>query len=146
MREIKFRGKAKCIHSWSGYNNQYMVTDGQIVYGSYCKDVFNDDDDSSIDIHFIRIEYCGNYVDIEVDPETVGQYTSKKDTKGIEIYGSDKITWRCSGSIIEGVVCWANDGWFVKDIRGGNVTRLSKASTISVICNIYENPELLEDK
>ncbi len=73
-------------------------------------------------------------------------YTGLKDKNSDEIYEADEITWKCSGSIITGIVYWASSGWFVKDKRGGNVTRLHKASTIKITGTIYDNLQSKEEQ
>lgn len=69
-REIKFRGKRK--------------TDGEWLYGYYFVNRGQ---------HFIvtdDLALAGNtFKDYEIDPETVGQYTGRKDYKKKEIYEGD---------------------------------------------------------
>lgn len=129
MREIKFRGKCmdKSINEW--------------LYGELTQD-------RDFDGKHVRI-ICKNKdskfwgMHIEVNVETVGQYTGLKDKTGKEIYEGDII----------------DDGEHIYDIRwDADEARFMAANTLSsvfwvpmgwyddfkVIGNIHETPELLE--
>lgn len=72
MRDIKFRGKRKSDNTW--------------IYGSLLVSRLRDD---KIPRYYI-IPLLGNYTfDNEVNPETIGQYTGKKDVNNKEIYEGD---------------------------------------------------------
>lgn len=124
MREIKFRAFALKI-----VNGRVTSKRTNWIYGYYSEDCGA----SSI------IEKSGN--EIDVDRETVGQYTGIKDARGKEIYEGDIISF------------W--DG-YLKKVRHERVYFESGAFWVNgragqqewdrVIGNIYENPELLKEK
>ena len=119
MREIKFRGK--------------HIETGRWVYGYYV---------CTHNRHRIIYEdYEGFYCEEEVIPETVGQYTGLKDKNGKEIYEGDIILFNNFGDTLDKVVY--SSGCFHTSGRG---YLLDKIREIEVIGNIYENPELLEEK
>ena len=133
-REILFRGKQMYDNSW--------------VYGFYANDGKN---------HFIQYETRDtegqtNFVEKEVHPETVGQFTSLTDKNGKKIFEGDIVLFS-----------WAEDKnkvpFYIEFVQGEfratpkeiteNVWSIRIAgytSDFEVIGNIHDNPELLEQE
>lgn len=121
MREIKFRGKDILHKSWQ--------------YGSLAKD------EPQKAYYIIDNEYSRG---IDVDENTIGQYTGLHDKNGKEIY---------EGDVLKSIQ-W-NDIYLVKYIgtafylcRKGNngfnkITTWNNAEKAEIIGNITDNPELL---
>lgn len=164
MRELKCRAKVK----WNG--NHFFA--GDWVEGVYAYKELTDE-------HVILVERAnmnkpGSYfTEVEVIPETVGQYTGLKDRNGKEIYEGDIIAFaesldhemylesldspneqydelhdeqRCVTKIIYGI---ADDyPAFDLDEHDFEINGLSALVNYSywyeIIGNIHENPELLE--
>jgi len=144
MREIKFRGK--------------QLGSGEWVYGHFIKTKNHKDN--------CYISQGDPYNDmgmmqgfVNVDPETVGQSTGLKDNNGKEIYEGDiveftaytafreqsenrteVVTYSCepNGRVGFTPMVWQTD---VEDDYYNY-----EIENIRIIGNIYENPELLEDK
>lgn len=75
----------------------------------------------------------------------VEQYTGLEDKNGKEIYEGDilQIDDHILGDF---VVVWHNFGWKIKRSVGYESLSVHKSEDCTVIGNIHENPELLEDK
>ena len=129
MREIKFRGIRRD-------NKEFVYGDG---------------------IHFPKsINYKGRcYIDgmqerandwIEVAPETVGQFTGRKDKKGKEIYEGDilRVPYYTHTYLCE--VRWSEEGyWYIKHISDERVEKIDEAfiENMQIIGNIYEHRYLI---
>lgn len=138
MREIKFRGKS--IYSI----NEYGISKGQWVYGFYFQEAEDTNDGFSFEYNsYIRMSYGDYFVDIQIDEKSVGQYTGLKDANDVEIYEGDIIKYNRGNNIELLVVEWCkNYATFVF----GHIKVEFALRYGEVIGNIYENPELLEDK
>ena len=131
MREILFRGKP--------LGNLH----GKYIYGSL----------GVIDTDLCAIYHCFKFKDDEmqlVDPETVGQYTGLTDKNGKKIFEGD-ILRRAYHPEDDVVIEWF-DGSFrfrkankPKDYGYSAVCCIQNAvSSLKIIGNAYDNPELLE--
>lgn len=122
-REIKFRGK--------------RIVNGKWVYG-YLTKIWG---------QFNIVEISDGNIAYEVDTETVGQYTGRKDKNEVEIYGEDivKIQHGYYPSLI-GRVSFEEGQWMVKELDG-TVWNLYSfiLAPVEVIGNIQDNLELLEE-
>lgn len=143
MREIKFRGKGSKTHSWLYGNLQVPSVEG-VEYFMWDEDKFQ----------------------IDVIPETIGQYTGLKDKNGKEIYEGDilrgnEYPFNCDGVdnyYVE--IVWADNvcGFYrithkkpnstVRGISHGNWSQLDEEDmeSFEIIGNIHDNPELIKDK
>jgi len=135
MREIKFRGK--------------QLGSGEWVYGHFIKTKNHKDN--------CYISQGDPYNDmgmmqgfVNVDPETVGQFTGLKDNNGKEIYEGDILGWmwggvgQGDGTPAKSEVYFDRYKFAVRTGRTSFGWKLSQAA--EVIGNVHENPELLEDK
>lgn len=150
MREVLYRGK--------------RVDNGEWVYGYYYKIpappvCFKEDKKVVQDKHFIILEHP-NYVpgwgmprkmvQVEVDPETVGQFTSTPDKNGKKIFEGDICGCFCNTQVFIVEYCKDRCGYFFDDcIKSGGCDPATEClgnlrDTIEVIGNIYDNPDLLE--
>lgn len=122
MRTIKFRGKSIMTGEWF-YGNLYVK-------------------DTTGRTHITTPERgCLN-----INPETVGQFTGIFDKDGKEIYEGDII--RGSNGSINGYECpfktqikWLNDGC---EFNTPNWGYTDSTHYFKVIGNIHDNPELLK--
>ncbi|GHU96218.1 phage protein [Clostridia bacterium] len=80
---------------------------------------------------------------IEVDPDTVGQYTGLEDKNGVNIFEGDIA--RDSTSVFK--VEFRFDGWHFVRVSGfyQYPSFYSNANRVEVIGNIHDNPKLLEE-
>lgn len=126
MKEIKFRGKRKDNGEW--------------VYGWLWK---------VSDTVFIKMQVDKfHQADYEVIPETVGQFTGRKDDDGNDIYEGDRInaSWRddYGGERVDNFVVYF-------DIKQSGFAPFANSpfdnrryEYIKIIGNKFDNPELME--
>lgn len=143
-REIKFRGKDETLKKWL-YGDLLQYNDGSVYIGERSK-TFTDDGYQSPDYSTL----------LGIDEETIGQFTGLHDKNGKEIYEGDILM--CIGE--------RNDNKGRKYYRkvlfdnGAFGMTVPEYKCISALCNhvvngklnwevignIYDNPELLEEK
>lgn len=123
MRDIEFRGK--------------RTDNGEWVYGNLVRGC---DKKYAYIVEFGNEELCRNYVD--VNPDTVGQYTGLKDKNGTKIFEDDIVTMpRYGGGRCKSVV-YFKSGKFAVDGSNYGFKDICPKNML-VIGNIYDNPELL---
>ena len=90
------------------------------------------------------------FTDIQIDPETLCQYTGLKDKKGKKIWENDIVQAWSEGSNAIGKVIRRVDGLYImypayqkKEFWGLYPNKNGK-TTVEVIGNIFDNEELLE--
>lgn len=145
MREILFRGKSTDTSAW--------------VYGYYCGP-FGDFDEH--EICDIADPTCSR---VDVDPDTVGQYTGLIDKNGKRIFEGDILAFPDTGEdgyeYKEGydftnvaTVCWNNGRWELEDFGDENSGVMDDMdvwhwdfvavfNVSEIIGNIHDNPELI---
>ena len=134
MREIKFRAKeietGRWIYGW--------------VFGKNVKSIVE------LDTGYISKVRVEAYYTTVVDPETIGQYTGLKDKNGKEIYEGDIVTAWSQGYQATGEVKQRIDGlWLMYPAyqhgkQWGLCPNPKGATTVEIIGNIHDNPEVTE--
>lgn len=131
MREILFRGKWKGTSAWAiGDLRVYSQKNGGRV----------------------RIFDKATGASLEVDPDTVGQYTGLKDRNGEKIFEGDIVAhfprrWDMTYKEVEAIK-WddVQFRWVHHNLKGREIYYTCCDNVFEVIGNIYDNPELLENK
>ena len=125
MRDIEFRGK--------------RTDNGKWVYGNLVRGC---DEKYAYIVEFGNKEICRNYVD--VNPETVGQYTGLKDKNGTKIFEGDIGRRRDDIFLID----WSEEKAAFVMIFYDYICEILYLEEMwddaEVIGNIHDNPELLE--
>ena len=136
-REIKFRGKRL---SEGNPTDRWAYGSLRCDYGGINSDsIFNRDSDPelySVGIRACEIYNPKTHNTCAVNPDTVGQYTGLRDTKGAEIYEGDIVTTgKHTGEVkwMPGKCCF--------QISPGGVFLSPRCE---VVGNIFDNPELIE--
>lgn len=148
MRKISFKGKRVDNNEWE--------------YGYLCRYGF-----AGKEKYYIIPYYASDLYGIEVDPETVSQYTGLTDNNSKKIFVNDVL------EIISKIRIWDDDtfdyanvertdlaivlddektgGYRLKVYHKGNYKRISKFSfnhliyyKAKIVGNIYDNPELIK--
>lgn len=138
MREILYRGKIKFDKTW--------------VYGAYCPynwDMMGNREEKPSIIMFSADKYkdgLWNYI----IPETVGQYTGLTDKNGVKLFEGDIVECWSEGVKARGTVTHRIDGlWIIypawqKRIMWGLCPDNDGNTTVEIVGNIHDNPELLK--
>jgi uncharacterized phage protein (TIGR01671 family) len=140
MREIKFRGKRVDNGEWV-YGYPIIVS-----YKAWIKDI----NDKTTNPRCLAPDFA-DFRCVEVEKETVSQYTGLKDKNGKEIYEGDIVFAEARFDCANMVVVW-DKGSFVlvpcekyKKYVSGCGYKDIRWLTKTVIGNIYENPKLMEE-
>jgi uncharacterized phage protein (TIGR01671 family) len=125
MRDIEFRGKRT-------YN-------GEWVYGYVCCYGWVDEKNT-----YIVPDYASALYSLEVDPETIGQYTGLADKNGTKIFEGDIVLLKGDEEPYQVAF---DESCF--QVYGNNICYVMNNFydyEFEVIGNIYDNPELLGGK
>lgn len=140
MRDITYRAKKADNGEW---------VEGNLVWTKNWKDAPYE---CFIISHLAYLEY-GEFDDLyKVTPETVGQYTGLTDKNRKKIFEGDIVDCWSEGVNAQGTVQQRCDGlWIIypawqKHIMWGLCPDEYSHTTVEVIGNIHDNPELLEVK
>lgn len=134
MREILFRGKAinreNCYHR-TEYKN------GEWVYGLVTK--LYDEQFENLPAEMTDINGISN---IEIDYKTIGQYTGMLDKNGIKIFEGDILKF--FNDYYDVAYFETDCRWIIRN-KGRILTDLDDFvhKFMSVVGNVYDNPELL---
>lgn len=160
MREILFRAKAINRDPNREYRTDYK--NGDWVYGLIEKLPFYDENgEKFFEKDCAHMRNISGVSDIDVDENTICEYTSVKDKNDKEVYDGDIIF--LEEEHLYGKVCWENLRWYVFwygwiDKEGlGTVYDIVNENPLSdelltsedkiwvaVVGNIYDNPEMLK--
>jgi len=149
MREHIYRGK--------------RIDNGKWVEGHYYADVEDDGDkDAFRKVHYIVVPYGDHYQHIQINPDTVGEFTGLLDKNKKMIFEGDILKayhfTDCKGNknYLYHVVEWSDkySGW--EATNSGELNTGTKEGSPQLWCymkndfevagNIFNNPELLEAK
>jgi hypothetical protein len=94
-------------------------------------------------------EACNEYEEVNIIPETVGQYTSMTDKNGTKIFEGDILSAHLDDGYPENEtmlkVVWHNNGWYGKNGKFFDDFDNGFEKYFEVIGNIHDNPELLKE-
>lgn len=139
MREILFRGK--------------RIPHGEWVEGFYGKKGVDEYTKHCI-MRSTLVNQGGIYyyfTDSEVDPDTVGEFSGKRDKNDRRIFEGDIVDGLFRFTTPLRAVCTFKDGAFGLAWTHGGVDHFSAFTSIcnveyEVVGNIYDNPEMLEQE
>ena len=125
MREIEFRAKRLDNNQW--------------VYGFYSPRIWYPSNEQTPNVK----ELTGS--DVLIKPETLGQYTGRKDKNGKKIFDGDFIKARHNDELYR--VYWESYRFIIEDNYGNVILPVQEAIDhfeCEVVGNIYDNPKLLK--
>ena len=128
MREILFRGKRMDNGEWE-YGYLDGIWEQRYILWRMTNNVHNM---------------------VEVDPETICQYTGLTDKNGKKIWEGDILEGHLDDKFPEDVtrekVIWHENGWKTEESRCDDKAYLDEFDTenFEVVGNVFDNPELLE--
>ena len=136
MRDILFRAKA--INRVEGGEYRTKYKNGDWVYGLIER--LYDDRFENLPVQMINTNGVSG---IDVDYRTIGQYTGFTDKNGVKIFEGD-ICYFYGGEYYSGF--WEYNYTGKIEIDANSLDYLENAEFIEVIGNVYDNPELLEER
>ena len=130
MREVLFRGKRT-------YNGKWV--EGSLVVTSQCNayiiSTVEDKRDATVLV---------NQCSLNVDPETVGQYTGLTDKNGMKIFEGDILTIENEGVYAAIKYNESNAAFYVEDEDHEDYLGEAWETDVVIIGNIHDNPEILK--
>lgn len=141
MRKILFRGKSRLNVNYLG-EDEPLVKKGEWVYGSLILD--------DVDYHHIHTLTRRGREFVNVEAETIGQFTGLLDCEGRGIYEGD-ILMVTQGAMegFRGYVEWRVDfaEWELKSRRSQMAIsqHIIKGYGMKIVSNIHDNPKFLEE-
>ena len=127
-REILFRGKRADNGKWIFGDLRH------IFHGEYRAHIVDNSNGLNNGV-------CG----LEVDPETVSQFTGLCDKNGVKIFEGDIVHVKARSCSFTGcVIYWLEEARYVCKTKSGMRYAICAKFEFEVLGNIYDNPELLE--
>lgn len=135
MREILFRAKRIENGEW---------VEGYFVKGKWYLDEKEKYAILPIDLCFYPHFEINEW--IEIDPETLCQYTGLKDMNGNLIWENDIVEDKRFNGFYKIVFRVRDGGWYVENINSGALFRIIERTSCQYerCGNIFDNPELLK--